>query len=282
MKHPRLICLIGDPVEHSISPVIHNEAFRRLGLNYIYLTFRVRSDDLEHAVKGLKALGAVGFNVTLPHKVSIIKYLDEVTPEAMSIGSVNTVVNDGGKLIGYNTDVVGVVNTFKSLGVNVLNVNAAVLGAGGASRAVINALIKCGVGKVLLINRTLEKAVEVARDCRSASPNTEVIPMELNSRNLQLALSQSEILINTTSVGMYPNVDDSLVPKNLIRDDLIVMDIVYNPVETKLLRDAKERGAKTINGVYMLVHQAAAAFKLWTGVDPPLELMFTAAYSALR
>ncbi|MEM0453167.1 MAG: shikimate dehydrogenase [Sulfolobales archaeon] len=282
MRHPKLICLIGDPVEHSISPIIHNEAFKMLGLNYIYLAFRVKPVDLENAVKGLKALGAVGFNVTIPHKVSIVKYLDEVNHDAISIGSVNTVVNKEGKLIGFNTDVVGVVNTFKSFKVGVRGSTAVVLGAGGASRAVIYALINCGASKVFLINRTLEKAVELATIYRGVSQNTEIIPMKLSFDNLKTALTSSLLVINTTSVGMYPNINESLIPKDLISNDLIVMDVVYNPVETKLLRDAKERGAKIIDGVHMLVHQAAAAFKLWTDVEPPIELMFTTAYSALR
>ncbi len=282
MRHPKLICLIGDPVEHSISPTIHNEAFKRLNLNYIYLAFKVSSHDLENAVKGLKALGAAGFNVTLPHKVTVIKYLDEVTPEARAIGSVNTVVNERGKLVGHNTDVVGVINTFKSAGISLLGTTAVVLGAGGASRAVIHALVSCGSGRIYVINRTYEKAVELVKEYASKFPDVEFKPMYLTMNDLRSALDQAQILINTTSVGMFPNINESLVPPELIRSDIIVFDIVYNPVETKLLRDAKSRSAPTIDGVHMLVHQAAASFKLWTGVDAPLNLMFDTAYSLLR
>lgn len=282
MRHLKLVCLIGDPVEHSISPVIHNEVFKKLGLNYVYLAFRVAGNELEHAVRGLKALGAVGFNVTLPHKVAIIKYLDELSPEAKSIGSVNTVVNSGGKLVGYNTDVVGVTNTFKSLGVNLHGASVVVLGAGGASRAVLHALASNGSSRIYVINRTLEKAVELANEFSIKFPRTEFRPMSLTLSNLQTALEGSQILINTTSVGMYPKVDESLIPSELLRNDLTVFDVVYNPVETRLLRDAKSRGAKTIDGVHMLVHQAVASFRLWTGVEPPINFMFDVAYSSLR
>jgi len=282
LRHLKLICLIGDPVEHSISPVIHNEVFKKLGLNYVYLAFRVISNELEHAVRGLKALGAVGFNVTLPHKVAIIKYLDELSTEARSVGSVNTVVNSDGRLVGYNTDVVGVTNTFKSLGVSLHGTSVVVLGAGGASRAVLHTLASNDSSRIYVINRTLEKAVELANEFSSKFPHTEFKPMSLTLSNLKNALEESQILINTTSVGMYPKVNESLIPPELLRNDLIVFDIVYNPVETKLLRDAKSVGAKTIDGVNMLVHQAAASFRLWTGVEPPLNFMFDVAYSSLR
>lgn len=277
-----MICLIGDPVEHSISPVIHNEVFKKLGLNYVYLAFRVVSNELEHAVRGLKALGAVGFNVTLPHKVAIIKYLDELSSEARSIGSVNTVVSSGGKLVGYNTDVIGVTNTFKSLSINLHDVSVVVLGAGGAGRAVVHALASNGSSSIYIVNRTLGKAVELANEFSTKFPYVEFRPMSLTLNNLQTALERSQILINTTSVGMYPKVDESLIPLELLRNDLTVFDIVYNPVETKLLRDARSRGAKTIDGVHMLVHQAAASFRLWTGVEPPIDFMFDVAYSSLR
>lgn len=282
MRHLKLICLIGDPVEHSISPIIHNEAFRKLGLNYVYLAFRVTSDSLEHAVKGLKVLGASGFNVTIPHKSAIIKYLDEVDREAMFIGAVNTVVNEYGKLVGYNTDVVGVINTFKSLNISLSGTSATILGAGGASRAVLYALASNGSSEVYIINRTYERALSLAEEFSIKFPNVVFRPMSLTVDNLRAAIGRTHILINTTSVGMYPNVNESLIPPELLKDDLIVFDVVYNPVETKLLRDAKLRGATTIDGVHMLVHQAAAAFKLWTKVEPPIDFMFDIAYSSLR
>ncbi len=282
MRHLKLICLIGDPVEHSISPTIHNEVFRELNLNYIYLAFRVVGDDLEHAVRGLKALGASGFNVTLPHKSAIIKYLDEVVPEAMFVGAVNTVVNEGGRFVGYNTDVVGVINTFKSLNIRLSGTSAAVLGAGGASRAVLYALASSGSSEVFLINRTFERAVSLAEEFSVKFPDVRFRPTGLTVSGLRVAVERAQILVNATSVGMYPSVDESLIPPELLRRDLIVFDVVYNPVETKLLRDARLRGATTVDGVHMLVHQAAAAFKLWTKVEPPVDFMFNVAYSSLR
>jgi shikimate dehydrogenase len=280
--HAKLICLIGDPVEHSISPIIHNEVFRALNLNYVYLAFRVLPEDLIDAVRGLRALGVVGFNVTIPHKVSVMKYLDELSPDAEVVGSVNTVVNMGGRLVGYNTDYLGVVNTFKNLGIKLEGTSATVLGAGGASRAVIYALILGGVERVFIVNRTLEKAVSLAGEFSIKFPNTSLIPMSLTQENLREAIQKSHIVINTTSVGMYPRTEESLVPSDLLRSDLVVMDVVYNPLETKLLRDAKAVGAKVIDGVNMLVYQAVASFKLWTGIDPPVDMMFRTAYSVLR
>jgi shikimate dehydrogenase len=280
--HAKLICLIGDPVEHSISPIIHNEVFRALNLNYVYLAFRVLPEDLMDAVRGLRALGVVGFNVTIPHKVSVIKYLDELSPDAEAVGSVNTVVNRSGRLVGYNTDYLGVVNTFKNLGIKLEGTSATVLGAGGASRAVVYALILGGVERVFIVNRTLEKAVSLAGEFSIKFPNTSLIPMSLTQENLREAIQKSHIVINTTSVGMYPRTEESLVPSDLLRSDLVVMDVVYNPLETKLLRDAKAVGAKVVDGVNMLVYQAVASFKLWTGIDPPVDMMFRTAYSVLR
>jgi len=280
--HAKLICLIGDPVEHSISPIIHNEVFRALNLNYVYLAFRVLPEDLMDAVRGLRALGVVGFNVTIPHKVSVMKYLDELSPDAEVVGSVNTVVNRSGRLVGYNTDYLGVVNTFKNLGIKLEGTSATVLGAGGASRAVVYALILGGVERVFIVNRTLEKAVSLASEFSIKFPNTSLIPMGLTQENLREAIQKSHIVINTTSVGMYPRTEESLVPSDLLRSDLVVMDVVYNPLETKLLRDAKAVGAKAVDGVNMLVYQAVASFKLWTGIDPPVDMMFRTAYSVLR
>jgi shikimate dehydrogenase len=280
--HAKLICLIGDPVEHSISPIIHNEVFRALNLNYVYLAFRVLPEDLMDAVRGLRALGVVGFNVTIPHKVSVMKYLDELSPDAEVVGSVNTVVNRSGILVAYNTDYLGVVNTFKNLGIKLEGTSATVLGAGGASRAVVYALILGGVERVFIVNRTLEKAVSLASEFSIKFPNTSLIPMGLTQENLREAIQKSHIVINTTSVGMYPRTEESLVPSDLLRSDLVVMDVVYNPLETKLLRDAKAVGAKAVDGVNMLVYQAVASFKLWTGIDPPVDMMFRTAYSVLR
>jgi len=282
LKNAKLICLIGDPVEHSISPIIHNEVFRALNLNYVYLAFKVPPENLVDAVKGLRALGVVGFNVTIPHKVSVMRYLDELSPDAEVVGSVNTVVNRGGRLVGYNTDYLGVMNTFKNLGIRLEGTSVTVLGAGGASRAVVYALVLSGVERVFIVNRTLERAISLVSEFSSKFPNICLTPMSLTMENLREAIQKSHLIINTTSVGMYPRTEESLVPSELLRSDLVVMDIVYNPLETKLLRDAKAKDAKIIDGVGMLVYQAAASFKLWVGIDPPLDLMFKVAYSSLR
>ena len=277
----RLICLIGDPVEHSISPLIHNAAFRLMELNYIYLAFRVKKEALNEAVRGLKSLGVMGFNVTIPHKIAIMEYLDEISEEAIGIGSVNTVVNHKGRLKGYNTDAQGALNALEDSGFEVRGSVVTILGAGGAGRAVAYGMLKRGASALYIINRTLERGLELANRLRQLfSRRIEALPFNLES--LREAISHSEILINCTPVGMYPNIDEIPIPPSLIRKDLIVMDVVYNPLKTRLLREAEKRGAKTVYGIGMLVHQAALAFKLWTGVEPPVDHMLRVAYSALR
>ncbi len=264
--------VIGDPIEHTMSPVMHNAAFKELGLDYLYVSFRVRKEELGKAVESIRALNIRGLNVTTPHKVAIIPFLDELDPLVERIGAVNTIVNDDGVLTGYNTDATGFLQALLDKGVKPERKNTVILGAGGASRAISFILAERGAHLVIL-NRLLELdwAEELAR--RISQVSEKVRALELNEKNLEMMLEGADILINATSVGMSPDVDETLVPARLLKPALIVFDIVYNPIQTRLLKEAEAAGAQTIGGLNMLVWQGAIAFEKWTGRKAPLDLM---------
>ena len=278
----KICALIGDPVEHTMSPVMHNAAFKKLGLDYIYIPFRVRAEELARAVDGMRALNIRGFNVTIPHKVAVIPMLDGIGPIAEKIGAVNTVVNDNGELTGYNTDATGFLQALLEQGVEPGGNNVVVLGAGGASRAISYILAERDA-HLTVLNRQLEMdwAVELARRIHE-DLGKDVRVFELNSGNLKVALEGAAILINATSVGMSPNSEESPVPAELIKSDLVVFDIVYNPIRTKLLKEAEAAGARTGSGVDMLAWQGALAFEKWVGQPAPLDLMREEAVKALE
>ncbi|MEM3526492.1 MAG: shikimate dehydrogenase [Candidatus Jordarchaeaceae archaeon] len=275
----KVVGVIGDPIEHSLSPKMHNAAFEYLGLDYIYVPFRVLEKDLKNAVRGAKALNLRGFNVTIPHKISIIKFLDEVDLTARKIGAVNTVVNYGGKLMGYNTDGLGALEALKEENVDPEGKKIVIIGAGGAARAITFQFASV-CSKLVILNRTGIKAVRLAKELTNFG--VEVEGGSLTLKSLESSLSESDILINTSSVGMYPNVNESPVPKDFLRKDLVVFDIVYNPLETMLLKYARSVGAKSINGVGMLVNQGAIGFKMWTGHEAPRDIMRKAVIEGLR
>ncbi len=265
----KLLCLIGHPVKHSVSPSMHNKAFETLKMNYVYLSFDVYPGNLDDAVKGLKAIDVRGFNVTIPYKEEVIGYLDHVDLIARRVGAVNTVVNSSNSLIGYNTDVEGVETTLRLNSIKLYDEEIVVLGAGGAARAAVFTFLSHSPRRVTIINRTFEKAKEVAREF-----NPEICrPEPLTRKSIQESLKNAYLLVNATPVGMKPGEDASLIGKDLLNPDLTVFDMIYNPLKTKLLSYAEEIGAKTVNGVDMLVGQGAASFKLWTGVNPPFKLM---------
>jgi shikimate dehydrogenase len=269
----QICALIGDPVEHTMSPAMHNAVFKKLGLNYIYITFRVRPAELKQAVAGLRALNIRGFNVTIPHKVSVIPLLDSLDPLAANIGAVNTVVNDGGHLKGYNTDAEGFLRALRGCGIEPQDKNVVILGAGGASRAINYILAQHGA-RLTILNRKLEIdwAVDIARLIKKEL-GKEVKVGELLPRVLSPALEKADILVNATSVGMNPAGYKSPVPARLLNRRLVVFDIVYNPLVTKLLKEAKAAGAEVIDGVTMLAWQGALAFEKWTGQSAPVDLM---------
>ena len=277
------ICgLIGDPIEHSMSPAMHNAAFKNRGLDYVYLPFRVAKTRLGEAILGIKALNIRGLNVTIPHKVSVIPLLDELDPLAEKIGAVNTIINNDGVLKGYNTDAHGFLRAMLEQDIEPDGKSIVMLGAGGASRAISFILAERGANLVIL-NRQLELdwAVKLGNSI-SRTFGREVKALELNEQNLAPVLRKANILVNTTSVGMSPNTNETPIPARLLESDLVVFDIVYNPVKTKLLTEAESAGAKAISGLEMLVWQGALAFEMWTGLTAPLEIMRKAAIRTLK
>ncbi|XRO74678.1 shikimate dehydrogenase [Methanocaldococcus sp. 28A] len=266
----KVIGLIGHPVEHSFSPIMHNAAFKDKGLNYVYVAFDVLPENLKYVIDGAKALGIVGFNVTIPYKIEIMKYLDEIDKDAQLIGAVNTIKIEDGKAIGYNTDGIGARMALEEEIGKVKNKNIVIFGAGGAARAVAFELAKDN--NIIIANRTVEKAENLAKEI--AKKLNKKFGEEVKFSGLDVDLEDIDIIINATPIGMYPNVDvEPIVKADKLREDMVVMDLIYNPLETVLLKEAKKVNAKTINGLGMLVYQGAVAFKIWTGVEPNVEVM---------
>ena len=275
------ICgIIGDPVEHSMSPVMHNAAFEALGLDYVYLPFHVQGEELKEAINGIRALKIVGLNVTIPHKMAVIPFLDKLDPLAERMGAVNTIASENGELTGYNTDAPGFLQALRAQGIEPDGKSIVILGAGGAAKGISFILAGAGASLVIL-NRTLSRAEELTSQI-ARYYHRKITAMTLNEANLKRAFGRADVLVNTTSVGMVPDVDRTPVPGNLLDSHLAVSDIVYNPLETRLLREAKAAGARTINGLDMLVWQGALAFEKWTGQKAPFEIMKQVALKALR
>ena len=272
----RICGLIGDPVEHTMSPVMHNAAYRQMGLDYVYVPFRVIAEELGKAIDGMRALNIRGLNVTIPHKVAVISFLDKLDPLAEKIGAVNTVVNDNGVLTGYNTDATGFLRALMEKGINPRGKNVLILGAGGASKAVSLILADNGAERLIILNRAeeLNWAYELAGSI-SQLYNMDAKAGELNRESLDSVMERIDIsiLVNATSVGMTPDVDKTPFDVDLLRPGLVVFDVVYNPLRTRLLRDAEAAGAKTTSGIEMLVWQGALAFEKWTGQEAPPDLM---------
>ena len=275
------ICgVIGDPIEHTMSPVMHNAAFKEMGMDYVYVAFQVKKEGLGEAIRGMRGLNIRGLNVTIPHKVAIIPLLDRLDHLAELIGAVNTVVNDNGVLTGYNTDAEGFLRALLERGIEPRGKNVVILGAGGASRAISFILAERGSSLVIL-NRTLDKAKECASRIGEVFQK-EVKALEFDSENLAKALTEADILVNTTSVGMYPDTDETPASSDLLRPGLIVVDIVYNPIKARLLKEAEAAGARTISGIDMFVWQGALAFEKWTGLKAPVKLMKEEAIKVLE
>ncbi len=268
-KQTEIIGLIGHPVGHSMSPVMHNAMFKELGLNYHYVAFDVQPSQLKEAITGVKALQIKGFNVTIPHKVSILPFLDEISEEAKVIGAVNTVVNLDGRLIGYNTDGEGYLQSLiEETGVFLQDKKIVILGAGGAAKGISYAFAKHPIAKLTIVNRDLEKANQLTDVIKN-----RISVLSTTYEQLNEVLQEVDIVVNTTSIGMYPNINETILPKDWIKANHLISDIVYNPLETKLLKDAKDQGAMTHSGLGMFVHQGALAFKKWTGYDANPNLM---------
>lgn len=271
-----LIGLIGYPIKQSFSPFVFNVAAELTGTKLIYLPFEVHSSNLKNAVKGTVALGLKGFNVTVPHKVKVVEHLNKLSEEAAVIGSVNTVVNELGKLIGYNTDVNGIVESLIPHKSQIAGNELCIVGAGGSSRAVIYTLIKYfKPKKIYLVNRTAEHSETLKQHFKSKMKFDGIVTKELQQPDLINVLNNCSLLVNSTPVGMYPTIDDSVLSTaDVFVKDQIVFDLVYNPVKTKLLQLAESKNAITINGLSMLVQQAAKSFTLWTGNEFPIEKVY--------
>ncbi len=262
-----IVGLIGHPVEHSFSPPMHNAAFKKLGMDYVYTAFDVDPYKLKEAIDGARALNIKGFNVTIPHKIEVMKYLAEIDEIASLIGAVNTI--DFKDLKGYNTDGIGAIKAIGEV-TNVKNKNIVIVGAGGASRAISFYLAKYGADSLTILNRNVDKAQGLASDVLSSGLIDSVESNSIDSMDL----TDADILINTTPVGMHPNVDDAPIAlAGDMHEDLVVFDAVYNPNETGLLKEAVKASAKPVYGIKMLLYQGAESFEIWTGKKAPVDAM---------
>ena len=271
--HTRIVGVIGDPVEHSRSPQMHNAAFAKAGLDYVYVPFHVRPNDLGDAIAGFKAINVVGINVTLPHKQTVIPYLTSVSRAAELIGAVNTLTFVGDEIHGDNTDAPGVLRALEENRDMSVPVGEAVvvLGAGGAARAVVVALALAGVASITIANRTAEKAVSLAEEMHQKT-DVAIHGMGLTDARLPVAVRQSVLLINTATASM-DTTHPLLISTDWLQPNAIVYDIVYTPPVTPLMQAAAGRGCPTLGGIGMLVHQGAIAFEKWTGITPCTETM---------
>ncbi len=275
----RLCCVIGDPIEHTLSPTIHNAAFERLRLDYIFLGFKVKENELQNAVRGFRGLGLHGINVTMPHKRAVTRLLDELDPTAKILSSANTILNREGQLVGFNTDGIGASNALKENGADLSGQKVLILGAGSAAKAIALSLAK-EVEELCILNRNLEKAREL-KEISSEYSGTKVTIDALSPKTIKNYLQKADILINATSAGMKPNVDQTLVSQEWLKPDLTVMDVVYSPIETRLAKEAKAAGARVVSGVEMLIYQGAASFEIWTRHKAPVKVMRQAALKKL-
>ncbi len=265
-QHTVLYGVVGSPLGHTLSPVMHNTAFEVTGLNSVYLAFETR--DLEGCMHAMRALCIRGMSVTLPFKSTVIPYLDELDPLAEDIGAVNTIVNDEGGLTGYNTDASGALKAIEE-STSLSGRRCLLIGAGGAAHAIGFVLKERGLS-IAVANRSSERGEALA-----GSLGCPFVPLK------DLEATQADILIQTTPLGMYPGEDECIVPTGMLKEGMVVMDIIYNPIETKLLKEARSRGCKTISGLSMFVYQGAQQFKLWTGLDAPIGAMTNAVKRAL-
>lgn len=275
----KLFGLIGDPVEHTLSPFMHNAAFKYLNLDYVYVPFHVKKWQLEAAIEGARSLEIKGLNVTIPHKIEVMKYLDVIDPTADLIGAVNTIKFDD-EVRGYNTDGLGDVRAIEEK-INVKDKKIVILGAGGASRAIAFQIILKNASEVVIANRTNKKATELKNNLiNKLNANVEAVGL---GEELRKELNDADVLINTTPVGMYLNVNQKpLVTFDMMHEDLLVNEVIYNPLETGILREARKAGAIVVTGDKMLMYQGIESFKIWTGIEPPVEVFEQALVKVLK
>ena len=273
--HTGLLCLLGSPVAHSISPAMHNEACKQLGLDYAYLAFDVPEEKMPQAVEGLRTMGARGWNITMPGKNIMCKLADKLSPASEISGACNTIVNEDGVLTAYTTDGVGFMRAVKDKGVDIIGKKMTLLGAGGAATAILVQAALDGVAEIQVFNikdafweRAQVNQLNERTACKVTLHDYE------DPEVLRAAIADSAILVNGTSVGMAPKTDATIITDTtMFQPDLFVFDVIYNPKETRLLREAKAAGCKTSNGMYMLLYQGAASFELWTGQEMPVDII---------
>lgn len=266
----KIIGVIGKNIKNSLSPLFHNQIILKYSLNFCYLPFQVAETDLGKAIQGIKALNIRGVNITFPHKEKAIEFLDKVEKSARRIGAVNTIVNNKGFFTGYNTDVIGFKKSLQEDGKFVIKEKKAViLGAGGAARAVVYALLEEAIEEICIFNRTLEKAKKIKQNLSSFFPKSRISVFSLGGEDLKDKIEKAHLLVNATSLGMPPRVDNTPLPdEKLFHPNLLVYDLIYHPARTLFLRQAERAGAKIINGLPMLVYQGIESFYLWTGLKP--------------
>ena len=275
--HTGLLCLLGSPVAHSVSPAMHNEACKQLGLDYAYLAFDVPEDKMPQAVEGLRTMGARGWNITMPGKNIMCKLADKVSPASEISGACNTIVNDDGVLTAYTTDGIGFMRAVKENGVDIIGKKMTLLGAGGAATAILVQAALDGVAEINVFNikdAFWDRAQDIVNQLNERTECKGTLHDYEDPEVLRASIADSAILVNGTSVGMAPKTDATIITDTtMFRPDLFVFDVIYNPQETRLLREAKEAGCKTGNGMYMLLYQGAASFELWTGQEMPVEII---------
>lgn len=264
--------LIGYPLKHSKSPHMHNTAFEALGLDHVYMAFEVKDGHIKEALEGLKTFNAIGGNITMPHKTKVVEYLDDISPDAKIIGSVNTIKIENGKISGYNTDGRGFVKALEENNVEYKGKKIVLVGAGGAAKAVATQLAFDGAGEIVLFNRTLNSAEEIVQNINKNIPSCRAMALEMDEGKLVEEIQDAQVLINCTSLGMKDTIDQAIISSETeLPKDLFVADIVYDPDQTKLLKLAEKAGCRYMNGLMMMIWQGAIAFKIWTGKDMPIE-----------
>ncbi len=264
--------VIGDPIDHSLSPLMQNFFLKKFNIKGTYAAKRVRTEELDHAVKTFIHEGVNGVNVTTPHKKEVLKYINVLTDEAKNIGSVNTIKIKNNKLIGHNTDAIGFQASLQILNFSFKNKNAIIFGAGGAARAVVFALIREKCNSIVISNRNLEKAKELMQDFSQSFPRIEFAAIPVNSEEIERIIKSSQLLVNATTVGMGDLSENSILPNtNCLHKDLLVYDLVYRPYQTKLIQQADSCGAPRINGLDMLILQGIESLKFWVDQDLLLD-----------
>jgi len=277
-NHKALYCVIGDPIKQSKSPIMLNSAFQQYSMDAIYGAFQVTPEQLPSFVQAVRDLGILGMNVTIPHKLHVMELIDEIDANALALGAVNTVVNRNGRLIGYNTDGIGYVRSLKEEAVaNIAGKKIVVVGAGGAARGIIYALLQENPSSIHVVNRTVAKADELV-----ASLNSDVPLLTAGQDELEQLCEQADIVINTTSVGMYPHIDETPIAGEWMKPGAVASDLIYNPLKTQFLLEAEQHGCVAHGGLGMFIYQGAFAFEYWTGKQAPVGVMRETVLAVLR